>query len=200
VNYSQRFYTALIKDSLTIILIALPIWCLLRVIWHLWQRRRPTWFREAVLCLFAAYMTGLLYTALDGAWTSPAAMLSSAIERVRTLDRIRLTPFLTISRQLQKLPQLESIVQLMGNIFLFSPWGFCLPLLWRRFRTPLRIIGTSLALTCFIELTQLFISRYVEIDDIILNFLGSMAGAGLWLLLHRFWPQTDTLFLPVGQR
>ena len=39
--------------------------------------------------------------------------------------------------------------------------------------------GMALALTCFIEFTQLFIDRYVEVDDVMLNFIGAMLGGAI---------------------
>ena len=53
------------------------------------------------------------------------------------------------------------------------------------------LAGMALLLTCGIEFIQLFISRYVEIDDVILNFLGVMGGAGLWWIVHRCLPGMD---------
>ncbi len=131
--------------------------------------------------------------ALDGKWQSPAAMLESAQTRLLTMDRIQPRPFHTIGPQLKKLPQIYAATQLLGNILLFAPWGFFLPLLWPRFRRPLRMIGMALLLTCLIEFTQLFIDRFVELDDILLNFLGSMLGTGVWWCFHRWFPQLDAL-------
>ena len=47
-----------------------------------------------------------------------------------------------------------------------------------------------LGLTCLIEFTQLFIGRTVDVDDLILNFVGSMCGAGLWWAFSRFEART----------
>ena len=68
---------------------------------------------------------------------------------------------------------------------LFAPWGFSLPMLWKKFHRLLPVAGMCLGLTCFIEFIQLFIGRTVDVDDLILNFLGSMCGAGLWWIIRR---------------
>lgn len=167
---------------------ALPVWLLLRRPW----KHRPI-LREIMLGLFVIFMVGILTMALEGRWQHPADMLTSALERLKTGEKIHPAPFHTIGAQLRSIQQETSLTQLLGNVFLFSPWGFCLPLLWRRYRGFWKMAGMSLALTAFIEFTQLFIDRYVELDDIMLNFLGSMLGAGVWRLLHRFWPKTDCL-------
>ena len=162
-----------------ICLCVLPVWVILRRPW-----KRPI-KREIALCLFVMYIAALLTMALEGAWSSPAAMLQSARERLASGEGIRLTPFETIRQQLSSIDTDESRTQLLGNTLLFLPWGFFLPLLWRRFRRFLPVAGMCLLLTCFIEGTQLFIGRTVDVDDLILNFLGSLCGAGVWLACRK---------------
>lgn len=162
-----------------ICLCVLPVWLIIR---RPWKRPRR---HEILLSLFVAYIAALLVMALEGAWASPAAMLASARERLASGERIFLTPFTTIGKQIEKLPSDDSLTQLLGNTLLFMPWGFFLPLLWRRFRHPLTLALMCLGLTLCIECTQLFIGRTVDVDDLILNFAGSMCGGGLWWLCHR---------------
>ncbi len=162
-----------------ICLCVLPVWVLVRKPW----KRRP--IREIAICLFVAYITALLVMALEGTWASPAAMLQSARERLSTGEGIYLMPFETIQHQFSTIDTDESRTQLLGNTLLFLPWGFFLPLLWRRFRGFFRMAGMCLGLTCFIESTQLFIGRTVDVDDLLLNFCGSMVGAGLWWIVDR---------------
>ena len=185
-----------LHELLTLCLYALPVWLILRGLFLLLRRpRRFRPLRELALGLFAIFMAGILYMALEGKWAAPWDMLQAAAERIRTGDRIHLRLFQTIGPQLQALHSITAVTQLLGNVLLFAPWGFCLPLMWQRFRTPLRMAGMALLLTCFIECTQLFINRFFELDDILLNFLGSMLGAGAWWIVHRLLPQTDALFL-----
>ena len=162
-----------------ICLCVLPVWLILR---KPWKRHIP---HEIALGLFVMYITALLTMALEGDWASPAAMLANARESLSTGSGIYLTPFKTIRHQLSTINTDESRTQLLGNTLLFLPWGFFLPLLWRRFRGFFRMAGMCLGLTCFIEFTQLFIGRTVDVDDLILNFAGSMVGAGLWWVCHR---------------
>ena len=167
-----------------ICLCVLPVWIILRRPW-----KRPAG-HEIALGLFVAYIVSLLTMALEGNWAAPAVMLQSARTRLANLgdlplSEIHLTPLLTIRNQLATLGTDDSRTQLLGNTLLFMPWGFFLPLLWRRFRRFLPIAGMCLLLTCFIEGTQLFIGRIVDVDDLILNFLGGICGAGLWGIVHR---------------
>ncbi len=161
-----------------ICLCVLPVWLIIRKPW----KRRARY--EIVLGLFAMYIVALLVMALEGTWTSPVAMLQSARERLSSGESIHLTPFSTIRQQLSTIDTDESRTQLLGNTLLFLPWGFFLPFLWHAFRRFFPIAGMCLGLTCFIEFTQLFIGRTVDVDDLILNFAGSMCGAGLWWMYH----------------
>lgn len=160
-----------------ICLCVLPVWVIIRKPW-----KRPAG-REVALGLFVMYIVALLVMALEGSWASPAAMLQSARKRLATGEGLRLRPLVTIRQQFSTICTDESRTQLLGNTLLFLPWGFFLPFLWQRFRRFFPIAGMCLGLTCFIEFTQLFIGRTVDVDDLLLNFCGSMAGAGIaWLV------------------
>ena len=111
-----------------ICLCVLPVWGIVRKPW-----KRP-WRRECTLGLFVAYIAALLVMALEGAWTAPADMLASARERLAGMEGIYLTPLSTIGKQIRDLPSDESLTQLLGNTVLFAPWGFFLPMLWKKFR------------------------------------------------------------------
>lgn len=183
----------------TLCLGILPLWTLLRFLWLRRRRQQIRWLRELMLGAFVIFMAGMLCMALDGVWTWPHKMLQSALQRLQSGDNIYMHPGEILSIQLWGLRRGRHLAmhvpQLLGNTLLFMPWGFCLPLLWRRFRGPLRMIGMSLLLTCFIEFTQLFIQRRVEFDDLLLNFAGSMAGAGIWWCVHLLFPRLDDALL-----
>ena len=163
-----------------IMLCGLPLWLLIRRPW----KRRPL-LREAVMAAFVLFMAGLLCFTLEGKWASPTAMLHRAQERLAIMDRVWLRPFNTIVKSFQNMEPDRFLINIVGNIVMLIPWGFCLPYLWPRFRRLPAIAAMCLALPLFIECTQLFIDRYVETDDLLLNFLGGMLGAGLWLITRR---------------
>jgi len=73
-----------------------------------------------------------------------------------------------------------------GNIGWFVPFGFMLPLMWRRFKG-WHVIGMGSAFSLTIEVTQYFTRRGVaELDDLILNTLGVAIGYLLyWLIFVR---------------
>lgn len=70
------------------------------------------------------------------------------------------------------------IISLLGNIVLFIPYGFLLPSLYEIKGKHVVLFGLSLSL--FIELSQLFLPRWTDIDDIILNTFGTFIGYQLY--------------------
>ncbi|MCH1984082.1 VanZ family protein [Ruminococcus sp. OA3] len=70
----------------------------------------------------------------------------------------------------------DNPLNFFGNILMFIPLGFLLPMLSRKFQkvgnAVLFCAGTSL----LIEVLQLFLTRGTDIDDLILNTLGGLIG------------------------
>ncbi|WP_160724267.1 VanZ family protein [Bacillus sp. USDA818B3_A] len=69
------------------------------------------------------------------------------------------------------------IANLAGNIIGFSPFGFILPLLSRRFQKLRRVILSTFCLSLAFEMIQLvFEFGSFDVDDLILNTLGGILG------------------------
>lgn len=81
----------------------------------------------------------------------------------------------------------------LGNVVMFLPIGFFPTLLFPRF-TPKKALVTGLCTTLFIELSQLFIGRSFDVDDLILNTLGVLLGHLLCAALRRTVPPFTTAF------
>lgn len=65
----------------------------------------------------------------------------------------------------------------LGNILIFIPLGFFLPILFNKYKSFSKVCIASLLLTCIIEVLQLFLQiGQFDIDDIILNTIGGIAG------------------------
>ena len=79
-----------------------------------------------------------------------------------------------------------SMLMITLNLLLFVPFGFLLPMAirWERWNWRWALLagfGTSLV----IEALQLFGGRLSEIDDLIINTLGTLTGFLLWRACHR---------------
>ena len=76
---------------------------------------------------------------------------------------------------------------LIANVLMFVPLGFLAPVLWRQKWWQTLLI--ALAATLCIELIQPFFDRSFDIDDIFLNFAGSVIGLLLSAIPRALCPQ-----------
>ncbi|ASA19491.1 VanZ family protein [Paenibacillus donghaensis] len=79
-------------------------------------------------------------------------------------------------------------IQYLQNFLLFIPFGVLLPLLWSRFASFSRTLLVGFLFSLAIECIQLFSYRAADIDDLMMNTLGAIAGYGLFRGLHRSFP------------
>lgn len=77
---------------------------------------------------------------------------------------------------------------MLGNVLMLVPFGFLSPLLWKQLRG-LRVLPAGLALILTIELLQPLTGRSFDVDDIMLNFLGVLAGALLSTIVQILLPR-----------
>ena len=92
---------------------------------------------------------------------------------------INLMPFRTISSQLSLIKSIPAIAlkNLVGNIVVFIPFGFLLPMGYEKMRKCHRTLLTGLVYILFIELIQFgCMLGSFDVDDIILNSLGIICG------------------------
>lgn len=93
--------------------------------------------------------------------------------------------FKTVSNYIQHMNRLGFdilLYNLAGNIAAFMPLGFLLPLAFRGFNA-LKTYMVSFALILLAEVLQ-FVSRrgVFDVDDLLLNMLGSIIGYGIYKL------------------
>ncbi|WP_243280446.1 VanZ family protein [Clostridium sp. 1001271B_151109_B4] len=62
------------------------------------------------------------------------------------------------------------------NIIFFMPFGFLLPTLWKRFRKFIPTVFAGFIFSLIIEVGQLFTFRATDVDDLIMNTLGTILG------------------------
>lgn len=80
----------------------------------------------------------------------------------------------------------HALINLAGNVLMFVPLGFFLPAIWPKLRHLLPFSLLVLACLFLIESLQLFtLLGSFDVDDILLNFIGSLFGFVFWLLTAR---------------
>jgi glycopeptide antibiotics resistance protein len=82
-----------------------------------------------------------------------------------------------------------SIINLFGNIFLFTPLGLLAALLYPKMRCFWKILLLGFAFSLLIETWQLFLPRSFDVDDLILNIFGTAIGYLLFMLVKGLFPK-----------
>lgn len=170
-----------------IVLVVLPVYLLIRRPWK--EKSVRAWAETA----FMVFMAGLMALVLEGEYRNPIRMAETAAERIAAGEGINLIPFRTIGSFFRHFVLDDFMINVVGNIVMFIPWGFGLVLLWKRKQTFWSVVLHSFLLPVFIETSQLFIGRNVDVDDLILNFAGGCLGAGLYFVLRKAVPGMEKL-------
>ena len=79
--------------------------------------------------------------------------------------------------------------QYFENTLLFMPLGFLVPLLWRREQMVEKTVSIGFLFSLFIEAAQLFSFRATDIDDLLMNTMGTWMGYLLFLAISCIFPR-----------
>jgi glycopeptide antibiotics resistance protein len=75
---------------------------------------------------------------------------------------------------------------IFGNICIFMPLGYLLPLFFEKLRSLKNVVIATLALSLFFELSQYFgYLGSLDIDDLILNTLGGVSGFLVYIVIKK---------------
>jgi glycopeptide antibiotics resistance protein len=147
--------------------------------------------RKALFFVFAVYLAMLVKVVLFKGYlffhVVPTDELYKQQVSVGAYTSYNFVPFRTIALFLSDAVSLSAaFFNLAGNIILFVPFGFLLPLLWNKMKHAFPIFLTALSLSIIFELYQLLTNTgQCDIDDVILNTSGSMVGFLLYTLLMK---------------
>ena len=137
------------------------------------EEKQNVWLK-ILLAMFAMYMGLVFYSSL---------VPSYFYRRFRfSLERLNLVPFRALH------DWLANPFNFFGNVLLFMPLGFFEVLLHpaaTRRRQLLMTAGASVSLSLFIGFAKCFNYRVPDIDDLLLNLVGSVLGALLCMLQQK---------------
>ena len=94
--------------------------------------------------------------------------------------RLVLVPFLDMIRG-----PMDTVL----NIILFLPFGFFLPLLYRKYNRAIQVVFAGFLLSLSIEVLQMFGMGTTDINDLITNTIGAFLGYGIYTVLSNVTPQ-----------
>ena len=80
----------------------------------------------------------------------------------------------------------EAKLNVIGNVTMFMPIGIVWPVVFKQLNTHGKVIAAGAGFSLAIEILQLpFFDRVTDVDDLILNSLGFVAGYGIYLLVKK---------------
>ena len=125
---------------------------------------------QALVCLMVAMMT------ITG--SAGISDIGNYGDKIIRTDEINLIPFVNWG--------IQDLFGLTMNLFLFVPLGLLIPLLWKKGTTCIGTVKVGFCLSLLIEISQLFNRRATDIDDLIMNTLGTALGYLIYrLFFHR---------------
>ena len=167
---------------------AAPITCIVGIIYVIIcvvivkrNKLKIEWLKEIMKLLFTCYLTGLISLVIlpanfwldffDGVflgwWDEMLPIFSfGGFNLVPSLIKA-LSGELTIGSWVKTM--------LIGNIAMFLPLGFFLPFVTERVNRK-NIFVVSIAVPFIVELLQMIFGRSFDVDDLICNFIGIVAG------------------------
>lgn len=92
------------------------------------------------------------------------------------INEISFIPFKGIIEMSQNGITIYSFINIVGNIIMFMPVGFLLPLICTKVDSCKKVVIIGFCTSLLIESTQLFLTRGTDIDDLILNTSGAVLG------------------------
>ncbi|MFJ8663451.1 VanZ family protein [Streptomyces sp. NPDC093795] len=136
-----------------------------------YRRRGPGRVVRALVALVA--LVGMVAFAIVLAGLTLKASPASV-----PLTHSNLTPGRSIRTYLEQPGFVETVKQLGGNLALGVPFGILLPLLSRRTRGLMRVGLLTVGTMLIVELIQgaLITGRAFDVDDVLLNTTGALAG------------------------
>lgn len=148
------------------------------------QKNDPFW--KIALLLYSVIMLFLLFGRANG-WVDGKSY------RELLLSNMNIVPFYTIDNYLNVIfhyPQSKyfshCIVNMVGNIVLFLPFGWLIPMSFSRLRRFFPYIATCIVSICAVEFVQLLtLLGSFDVDDIILNIAGMVTGYLVYLCFRK---------------
>ena len=99
-----------------------------------------------------------------------------------------LIPFRSMSVQIERITQWWALKNLLGNIIPFIPFGFILPITYKKFSSMIKVLSIGFASILLIEIFQFFTKLgSFDVDDIILNIVGIVCGYLMFLIMNRIF-------------
>lgn len=173
IAFSFAFTTALVIAG----------WMLFRICVNL-KAKSFSLKREALQLLFLVNLAVISRMVFHPMATVDGAVQPLIFEAATAFPfRLNLIPFVNL---LDYESKRDLLLNIIGNCAMFIPTGILTPVLYRQLDSFKKTVLTGFLISLSIEIIQLpFAVRASDIDDLILNTLGVMAGYGIHALVKK---------------
>jgi len=133
---------------------------------------------RAIFYIYISLLILFVVVKFDGSICSIVARINTInMSRSEGLWNCNLILFRSISHYLHHIARPHGYLNFLGNIIPFIPIGFLIPINYYKLRGFIKTLLMSLIFIIVIEAIQ-FVTMlgYFDIDDIVLNLLGSLIG------------------------
>ena len=129
-----------------------------------------------LFCIYILFLILFVVLKFDGSFERIISLHNSIIENEKDgLRNINLIPFRSITPYLKNITEPFAFKNIIANILVFIPLGFFISK--KQGKNLFKALIVCLSVILSIELIQLiFKIGFFDIDDIILNFIGSLIG------------------------
>lgn len=162
-------------ECLTVILPFLVTFVILSLIYKHKKKIPQTKGRSLMLAVFIMYIFAVFY------FTGVGTIFDLQRYGIQlNAGQINLLPF---SKDID-------IAAYFLNVLLFVPFGFFLPFIWPNMDKLKYTVLSGFSFSLLVEISQLFNNRRTDIDDLILNTLGTLLGYLLFKMFIRITKKT----------
>lgn len=160
-------FLTILNETWPMIFICSVIIVSMRIVWILKEKKNVIFYKEILSLCFIIYIMCLFYvvTFQDVSWSTS-----------------NFIPFQEMFRY--KIGSAPFFKNVLGNMIMFMPYGFFVSY-FLKLEKPLSIFLLSVLTSFTIEFTQLKIGRVFDVDDILLNIIGSLLGFLIYYIVMK---------------
>lgn len=166
-------------------ILSIPLYLAGRFAFHRIKKVNTNWLRETALFAFVIFLVGLASQTVIPKFEIGINGFNIVKNGIHETNLI---PFKVLFETYNEVFINGYInyflINFLGNIILFIPFGLMIPLLWKTSAPKTLLIGFCSSL--FIEVCQLFLTRGTDVDDLILNTTGVLLGVMAYKVLQRY--------------
>ena len=191
-----------VLSMLPYMLISLPaiiVWRVAAIFLMNRKGAKTTVLHEIGLLLFALFLVGLASQTVIPKLEFTQNGIGIVGGTLPASSRINLIPFRVFTEAFRDHYANYFLINFWGNIIMFVPIGFFIPLLWENVSIK-RTLLIGFSASFFIETCQLLLARATDVDDLWLNTLGVLLGSLVYLMFQQMGPDLTAKFRAGGHR